>query len=292
MNDDTISRKSVIDAVHTATYRFICGAEDGDEMTDADILVLSINKAVCAAIKALPTAHPQKMPDQNDDDETCDSCRFRYNDWDEEPCDGCTPNDSRYCPDRIELLPSVKPESTIGQLNTDDQSTKTDVISRRAVIDALDALCDRECEYSKKQRSVMCGACRLGSAFDVIDELPSAQPEQIARDIATIIENEQDMRVLNAPSAQPEIPEIIRCKDCKYAEVADKEDRQDGYTCQFHRGSIWFSGSYCSWAERRQEADSSGNISGTQKELKCTETHSCDCERTETHEQAVEGGED
>ena len=49
-----------------------------------------------------------------------------------------------------------------------------------------------------------------------------------------------------------EQPEIIRCRDCKYAEVADKEDSQDGYTCQFHRGSIWFSGSYCSWAERRE----------------------------------------
>lgn len=46
---------------------------------------------------------------------------------------------------------------------------------------------------------------------------------------------------------------VVRCKDCKYAEVADNEDRQDGYTCQFHRGSIWFSGSYYSWAERRQE---------------------------------------
>ena len=53
-----------------------------------------------------------------------------------------------------------------------------DLISRQAAIDALDALCDRECEYSKQQRSFMCGACRLGSAFDVIDELPSAQPEQ------------------------------------------------------------------------------------------------------------------
>lgn len=51
-----------------------------------------------------------------------------------------------------------------------------------------------------------------------------------------------------APSAEPE---IIRCQDCKYAEVADREDTQDGYTCRFHRGSIWFSGSYCSWAERR-----------------------------------------
>lgn len=48
-------------------------------------------------------------------------------------------------------------------------------------------------------------------------------------------------------------PKVIPCKDCKYAEVADPEDSQDGYTCQFHRGSIWFSGSYCSWAERREE---------------------------------------
>jgi len=44
-------------------------------------------------------------------------------------------------------------------------------------IDALDAVCDRECEYSKQQRNVMCGACHLGSAFDVIEQLPSAQPE-------------------------------------------------------------------------------------------------------------------
>lgn len=55
--DDLISRRAVIDAVHTATYGFICGAEDGDEMTDADKLVLSINKAICGAIKALPTVH-------------------------------------------------------------------------------------------------------------------------------------------------------------------------------------------------------------------------------------------
>ena len=47
--------------------------------------------------------------------------------------------------------------------------------------------------------------------------------------------------------------ELVRCKDCKYAEVADIEDSQDGYICQFHRGSIWFSGSYCSWAERKEE---------------------------------------
>lgn len=53
----------------------------------------------------------------------------------------------------------------------------SDLISRQAAIDALNGLCDRECEYSKEQRYVMCGACHLGSAFDVIEQLPSAEPK-------------------------------------------------------------------------------------------------------------------
>lgn len=51
----------------------------------------------------------------------------------------------------------------------------SDIISRYEAIGELDAICDRECEYSKKQRAVMCGSCHLGSAFDAIDELPSAE---------------------------------------------------------------------------------------------------------------------
>ena len=51
-----------------------------------------------------------------------------------------------------------------------------DLISRQAAIEALDGICDRECEYSKKQRAVMCASCHLGSAFDAIDELPSIAP--------------------------------------------------------------------------------------------------------------------
>ena len=55
--------------------------------------------------------------------------------------------------------------------------TDKDAITRKAAIEALDKLCDR-CEYSKKQRFVMCGACHLGSAFDVIEELPSVSTEK------------------------------------------------------------------------------------------------------------------
>ena len=52
-----------------------------------------------------------------------------------------------------------------------------DLIDREQAMGALDALCDRVCEYSKEQRTVMCGACTLGSAFDVLEELPSARPK-------------------------------------------------------------------------------------------------------------------
>lgn len=61
----------------------------------------------------------------------------------------------------------------------DDFAKDTDVlISRQAAVEALETLCETVCEYSKKQRAVMCGACPLGGAFDVLSNEPSAQPEQ------------------------------------------------------------------------------------------------------------------
>ena len=102
-----------------------------------------------------------------------------------------------------------------------EMSSANDTISRQSTIDALDALCDRECEYSKKQRSVMCGACRLGSAFDVIDELPSAQPE------------------------------IIRCKDCKNSEHWYRDRRRCFLWSE--DGVSVFDDGFCNYAERRQD---------------------------------------
>ena len=64
-----------------------------------------------------------------------------------------------------------------------------DIISRQAAIHAFDGICDRECEYSKKQRAVMCASCHLGSAFDAIDELPSA--ERLGRWVNSEIPNEK-----------------------------------------------------------------------------------------------------
>ena len=50
-----------------------------------------------------------------------------------------------------------------------------DLISREAVLNALDQLCNEVCIYSKPHRSVMCGSCSLGGAFDVIEGLPGAE---------------------------------------------------------------------------------------------------------------------
>ena len=86
--------------------------------------------------------------------------------------------------------------------------------------------------------------------FDV-EDIKSIINEQDAADVVERSSYESmEHTVAKLNEALSNFVEVVRCKDCKYAEVADPEDSQDGYICQFHRGCIWFSGSYCSWAER------------------------------------------
>ena len=61
-----------------------------------------------------------------------------------------------------------------------------DLISRQAAIEAL------------KRAEALTRAFGYHNVIETIRELPAAEPEpsQVARDIATIIENEQDMRVI------------------------------------------------------------------------------------------------
>ena len=56
-----------------------------------------------------------------------------------------------------------------------------DYIERESLTNSLDELCDRVCQYSKKQRAVMCGACPLGHAFDLVDDLPAADVRPVVR---------------------------------------------------------------------------------------------------------------
>jgi len=86
-----------------------------------------------------------------------------------------------------------------------------DLISRQAAIDEIKALYEWHDTVTEDR------------AVDHLKRLPSVQPEpsQVARDIATILENEQDMRVI-ARSIQPER------KKGKWIEVNDAYNRISG----------------------------------------------------------------
>ena len=57
----------------------------------------------------------------------------------------------------------------------------TDYISKESLTNALDSLCDRVCQYSKKQRYVMCGCCPLGQVYDVVDDFEAADVVEIPK---------------------------------------------------------------------------------------------------------------
>ena len=90
------------------------------------------------------------------------------------------------------MLKSLPPAPPIAK---DINVPVSDCISRQA---AIEALCD---DCPRVQSVCPHYPCR---EYLKIEELPSVQPEQIARDIATILENEHDMRIMlkNAESTQ------------------------------------------------------------------------------------------
>lgn len=89
MSDRTeyIDKQDAIYAVHRAAYQFFCGSEDGDELSEDEKLVLSVNKAVCGEIKALPSADVQPV---------------RHGRWIEEP------NCMYRCSSCVNHYPSIK----------------------------------------------------------------------------------------------------------------------------------------------------------------------------------------
>ena len=98
-----------------------------------------------------------------------------------------------------------------------------DLIERQAALDALERLCDRECEFSKAQRNVMCNACHLGSAFEVIEEMQSVESE------------------------------IVRCKECKYMiEHYDTDGNVPYWVCSEWDNGTDYDG-FCHYAERRTD---------------------------------------
>lgn len=94
-------------------------------------------------------------------------------------------------------------------------------------------------------------------AFDMA--IKALSERNIARDIATILENEQDMRVilknadredtvtLNSPiSIQAEMVAVVRCKDCRH---------RDLFSCPLADNDFQKDEDFCSWGEKREEVN-------------------------------------
>lgn len=53
-----------------------------------------------------------------------------------------------------------------------------DAVSRADTLQSFESYCDNNCQYSKKQRDVMCGACMMGDAIEIVENLPPVTPKQ------------------------------------------------------------------------------------------------------------------
>lgn len=94
----------------------------------------------------------------------------------------------------------------------------TDLISRQAAIEVIDAVFPVDPMKSEYAQGIACGAA-LAKTY--VEQLPSAQPEKVC--IAKITLSEEQVReaVEKAKSETVQVfssaqPEIIRCKDCKH----------------------------------------------------------------------------
>ena len=126
----------------------------------------------------------------------------------------------------LDDLPSVQPQSTMGQVNEAVQSTK-DCISRQAAIDALKGLSTWWADE--------------GGYYG------GAQPPMVA-----LLDPEDAVSAIeNMPSAQPE---IVKCRECKHYQFAD--NRAFGMPvkmCEWFGFEDVDDDDFCSRAERRTE---------------------------------------
>ena len=126
---------------------------------------------------------------------------------------------------RIKRLPSAQPE-------THEKRTEThacDCISRKAAIDAHYEYCNKHPDASFPVWSLK-----------ILEDLPSAQPEVLARGEGELI-------------AQPE---IVRCKDCENwipGYITDNDDFIPPKCGKYQQMVGHSSDDYCSLAERRTD---------------------------------------
>ena len=136
----------------------------------------------------------------------------------------------------------------------------------------LEQCLDDYCELNDEGKTAFGMAITALELFGNSKQLPSAQPEQIARDIATIIENEQDMRVLLKNTERTEKHDLVSRR------AAIKTAKNVAYYVDEHGSADGWLAMLVNWLEILPPA---------QPEQR-TETHSCDYQRTETHESCTD----
>lgn len=100
---DYIDKQDAIYAVHSAIYPYFCGAEDGDELSEDEKLVLSVNDAICTSIKALPSVDSvevEKAKGRKTCGLECLRCKQTY-DYSWDTMDEISYTMYSYCPDCI-----------------------------------------------------------------------------------------------------------------------------------------------------------------------------------------------
>lgn len=127
----------------------------------------------------------------------------------------------------------------------------SDLISRQAAIAAM----NRHLDTIPVVNNNIMEMIRRNEVMDcrgIINGLPSAQPEQIARDIATIIENEQDMRVVlkNADRTETHSCDYQRTGTHEWTPVTEalpRDDEEVIVTCLDDSGDTPYSYTTTAW---------------------------------------------
>lgn len=151
------------------------------------------------------------------------------------------------------VVPSAQPTHDDGSNALD----ALDCVSRQALCDDLREYKVHPVPISSDESEVKGYNDGIDLAISVIAEFPSAQPEpsQIARDIATILQNEQDMRVI-AKNA-----DIVLCEECKWWYDIDGLKKMIGMGACCYKlkpmrlGFLTPSGWFCADGERKDEAN-------------------------------------
>ena len=106
----------------------------------------------------------------------------------------------------------------------------SDLISREELTKKLEYLCDCLCDYSKRQREVMCDSCKLGAVIDAVEEMPSVEPEKCGDCISRQAAEEKlkkvvdEMALIFADIREKNVDDSV-CGLCEY----DCDHGIDGY---------------------------------------------------------------